>query len=32
MHYSSILTDVIKVADEASEKVLHIYQSDFKVS
>eukprot|EP00163_Fabomonas_tropica_P029178 TRINITY_DN6175_c0_g3_i1.p2 TRINITY_DN6175_c0_g3~~TRINITY_DN6175_c0_g3_i1.p2 ORF type:complete len:256 (-),score=25.45 TRINITY_DN6175_c0_g3_i1:329-1096(-) len=31
MHYSSILPDVIKVADEASEKVLHIYQSDFKV-
>lgn len=32
MHYSSILPDVIKVADEASERVLHIYQSDFKVS
>ncbi|MCR9190152.1 MAG: 3'(2'),5'-bisphosphate nucleotidase CysQ [Alteromonadaceae bacterium] len=32
MHYSSILPDVIKVADEASNKVLHIYQSDFKVS
>lgn len=32
MQYSSILPDVIKVADEASEKVLHIYQSDFKVS
>ena len=31
MHYSSILPDVIKVADEASEKVLHIYQSDFTV-
>ena len=31
MHYSSILPDVIKIADEASEKVLHIYQSDFKV-
>ncbi|MBU2954473.1 3'(2'),5'-bisphosphate nucleotidase CysQ [Marinobacter sp. F3R08] len=31
MHYSSILPDVIKVADEASEKALHIYQSDFKV-
>jgi len=31
MHYSSILPDVIKVADEASAKVLHIYQSDFKV-
>lgn len=32
MYYSSILSDVIKVADEASEKVLHIYQSDFKVN
>ena len=32
MYYSSILPDVIKVADEASERVLHIYQSDFKVS
>ncbi|KEF31628.1 3'(2'),5'-bisphosphate nucleotidase [Marinobacter nitratireducens] len=32
MHYSSILPDVIKVADEASEKVLHIYQSDFQVA
>jgi 3'(2'), 5'-bisphosphate nucleotidase len=32
MHYSSILPDVIKVADQASERVLHIYQSDFKVS
>jgi len=32
MHYSSILPEVIKVADEASTKVLHIYQSDFKVS
>ncbi|MBZ0333196.1 3'(2'),5'-bisphosphate nucleotidase CysQ [Marinobacter sp. AL4B] len=31
MHYSSILPDVIKIADEASERVLHIYQSDFKV-
>lgn len=31
MHYSSILPDVIKVADEASEKVFHIYQSDFSV-
>jgi len=31
MHYSSLLPDVIKIADEASEKVLHIYQSDFKV-
>ena len=32
MHYSSMLPDVIRIADEASEKVLHIYQSDFKVS
>ncbi|RBW48277.1 3'(2'),5'-bisphosphate nucleotidase CysQ [Marinobacter sp. F3R11] len=32
MHYSSILPEVIKVADEASTKVLHVYQSDFKVS
>ena len=32
MQLSSILPDVIRVADEASEKVLHIYQSDFKVS
>lgn len=32
MHYNSILADVIKVADEASERVLHIYESDFKVS
>ncbi|MBN7771240.1 3'(2'),5'-bisphosphate nucleotidase CysQ [Marinobacter daepoensis] len=32
MQYSSILPDVINIADEASEKVLHIYQSDFKVS
>lgn len=32
MHYSSMLPDVIKIADEASEKVLHIYQSDFKVN
>jgi len=31
MHYSSLLPDVIKIADEASERVLHIYQSDFKV-
>ncbi|RBP27017.1 3'(2'),5'-bisphosphate nucleotidase [Marinobacter pelagius] len=31
MHYSSILPDVLKIADEASEKVLHIYESDFKV-
>ncbi|WP_431475338.1 3'(2'),5'-bisphosphate nucleotidase CysQ [Marinobacter sp. KM021] len=32
MYYSSILPEVIRIADEASEKVLHIYQSDFKVS
>ena len=31
MHYSSLLPDLIKIADEASERVLHIYQSDFKV-
>lgn len=32
MNYSSILLDVIKVADEASDKVLRIYKSDFKVN
>lgn len=32
MQLSSILPDVIRVADEASEKVLRIYQSDFKVN
>jgi len=32
MHESSILPDLLKIADEASEKVLHIYQSDFKVN
>lgn len=32
MQLSSILPDVIRVADEASDKVLRIYQSDFKVS
>lgn len=32
MQLSSILPDVIRVADEASEKVLRIYQSDFTVS
>lgn len=32
MHYSAILPDVIKVADEASERVLSIYQTDFKVN
>ncbi|WP_375170198.1 3'(2'),5'-bisphosphate nucleotidase CysQ [Marinobacter sp.] len=31
MPYNSILSDVIRVADEASERVLHIYQSDFDV-
>lgn len=31
MQYSNILPDVIEIADEASERVLHIYQSDFKV-
>lgn len=32
MPYSSLLADVIKIADEAGEKVLRIYQSDFTVS
>src|SRR5690554_7983562 len=32
MYYSSILSEVIRIADEASEKALHIYQSDFKVN
>lgn len=32
MQLSSVLPDVIRVADEASDKVLRIYQSDFKVS
>lgn len=31
MHHSTILPDVIHIADEAGERVLHIYQSDFKV-
>ena len=31
MLYTSILTDVIRVADEASDKVLGIYHSDFAV-
>ena len=31
MHYSSILPDVLKIADAASEKVLSIYMTDFKV-
>lgn len=32
MPLSSMLSEIIKVADEASTRVLHIYQSDFKVS
>ncbi|WP_203300248.1 3'(2'),5'-bisphosphate nucleotidase CysQ [Marinobacter sediminum] len=32
MQLNSILPDVIKVADEASQRVLHIYQSDFKIN
>jgi len=32
MQMNSILPDVIKVADEASQRVLHIYQSDFKIN
>lgn len=32
MRYTSILADVIKVADEASAKVLHVYNSDFQVN
>lgn len=32
MELSSVLRDVIRIADEASEKVLKIYHSDFKVS
>ena len=32
MQHDSIIRDVIKVADEASERVLHIYNSDFKVN
>lgn len=32
MDYSEILPDVIKVADEASNKVLQIYQTDFQVN
>ncbi|MDO3720336.1 3'(2'),5'-bisphosphate nucleotidase CysQ [Marinobacter sp. chi1] len=31
MQCSDILPDVIRIADEASERVLHIYESDFKV-
>lgn len=32
MFFSSILPDVVKIADEASDKVLAIYHSDFSVS
>ncbi|MGM0767011.1 MAG: 3'(2'),5'-bisphosphate nucleotidase CysQ [Pseudomonadota bacterium] len=32
MHYSAILPDVIRIADEAGERVLQIYQSDFSVN
>lgn len=32
MQMNSILPDVIKVADEAGQRVLHIYQSDFKIN
>ncbi|NWN91375.1 3'(2'),5'-bisphosphate nucleotidase CysQ [Marinobacter adhaerens] len=32
MDYSEILPEVIKVADEASNKVLQIYQTDFQVN
>lgn len=32
MQYSSILPEVIRVADEASAKVFDIYQSDFEVN
>lgn len=32
MHYRSILPDVLKIADAASEKVMAIYQTDFKVN
>ena len=31
MHYSSILPEVLKIADVASEKVMSIYMTDFKV-
>lgn len=31
MNYSSVLTEVIRIADEAGERVLHIYESDFSV-
>ncbi|PAV25469.1 3'(2'),5'-bisphosphate nucleotidase [Tamilnaduibacter salinus] len=31
MHYSSLLPDVIRIAEQASEKVFSIYQTDFSV-
>ena len=31
MHYSSMLPDVLKIADAASERVMSIYMTDFKV-
>ena len=31
MHYSAILPEVLKIADAASEKVMSIYTTDFKV-
>ena len=31
MRYSSILPEVLKIADLAGEKVLAIYKTDFKV-
>ena len=31
MQYTELLKSVIYIADQASERVLHIYQSDFKV-
>ena len=31
MHYSAILPEVLKIADAASEKVMSIYMTDFKV-
>ena len=31
MHYSSILPEVLKIADAASVKVMSIYMTDFKV-
>ena len=32
MHYSAILPEVLKIADAASEKVMSIYMTDFKVN